>query len=233
MNPKHFTISHDNTRIQYGLNMLLRFDEYLLAQNLSERSLTHKLAEHFQTLFYEWDVDCEYNRNLGRPKEIIIDAKNILEQMANTLEGNKYLVNLFKKSDNVHETKKQMQDLEKQLRDPKLEYSEELDIIWFVLTLANNKTVKKTIYPDIIIHHRGTSDNNIVLEVKKTVNDNRKARAYDLIKLMTLVSSYDFKYKRGYFIDLPVGDDFVRFRQFSSSTIFSKGVYKIAPEYKF
>lgn len=231
MSPNPSISPYDNLRVQQGLEALLRFDGYLLAHNLSERTLTHKLAEHYQNLFHEWSVDCEYNRNLGAPKKIIIEPKEILRQMADTLESSGYLLD-FKLTDDGHVIKEQMKDLERQLRDPRLEYVEELDVVWFVLTLSNNKKVRKTIYPDIIIHHRGTGNNHIVLEAKKSVNTDRKARAYDFVKLMTLVSSSDFHYRRGYFIDLPVGKDFEKFKRFSSLTQFSQDVYKIMPEYK-
>lgn len=34
----------------------------MFAVDINERSLTHKLGEHLQRAFSEWDVDCEYNR---------------------------------------------------------------------------------------------------------------------------------------------------------------------------
>lgn len=196
-------------------------------------AITHKLGEHYQMLFNEWNVDCEYNRNLGGSKKIVIDAKEILRQMADKIESNEYFIELFRKIDDAHGIKEEMQDLERQLRDPsRLEYAEELDVVWFALTLSNNKTVKKTIYPDIIVHHRGTRNNHIVIEAKKSVNKDRKARAYDLAKLMTLVSSPDFDYRRGYFIDLPIYTDYAKFSRFTPSDSFAKRVYKIQPIYR-
>lgn len=227
MSSKSSIYPYDDVKILQGLNTLLRLDGYLLANNLSERSITHKLAEYYQDIFHEWNVDCEYNRNLGGPKEIT--AEEILKLMANQLESTKYLINLFEHTgDEIYE---QMRDLERQLRDPsRIKYNEEYDVVLFLLTLANNKKVLKRIYPDIIIHHRGTSDNNIVIEAKKTINNDRKERGYDLVKLITLVSSPRFNYKHGYFIDLPMKDDFVRFKQFSYPSEFSRRVYKIIPE---
>jgi len=231
MSPNLSISPYDDLCVQQGLKILLSSDGYLLANNLNERAVTHKLAEHYQKLFYEWNVDCEYNRNLGRSKKVIIDPKKILQQMADTLEGNGYFKELFQKAE-MPIKKEHMQDLEKQLRDPKrLEYLEDYYAV-FRLTLLNKKTVKKIIYPDIIIHHRGTRDNHIVLEAKKSINKDSKAKAYDLVKLVTLVSSADFKYKCGYFINLPVGKDFRRLKQFSAPTWFTKNVYKISPEYK-
>lgn len=224
---------YDDSRVYNGLVSLLIFDHYLLQMNLSERSITHKLAEHYQHLFHEWNVDCEYNRNLDGPKEILIDPRKILQAMANKLEESGYLLDM--KPVTLHDkaaVKLQMKELERQLRDKeRLEYSEELGIAWFILTLTNGRTIKKAILPDIIVHRRGTQNNHIIIEVKKSINTDIKDRAYDLIKLMTLVSSPEFKYERGYFIDIPVGDSFNRFKRFYPSKCFVKDVYKIEPSY--
>ncbi|HWY80068.1 MAG TPA: hypothetical protein VNW29_06960 [Candidatus Sulfotelmatobacter sp.] len=220
-------IDNDDIQIHNGLNTLIAQDGYLLANNLSERSTTHKLAEYYQHYFSEWNVDCEYNRNLGGPKKIFIDPKEILLQMADNLEKNGYLLQYLKDT-KVSNIKEQLIDLERQMRKPKLRYIKELDIVLFLLKLSDGNYKKMTIYPDIIIHHRGTTDNNIVIEAKKSINQDFKARAYDLVKLMTLVSSSDFHYNRGYFIDLPVKEDCKKFQGFAESKFFSKDVYEIA-----
>ncbi|MCL4546216.1 MAG: hypothetical protein M1576_00530, partial [Deltaproteobacteria bacterium] len=65
----------------------------------------------------------------------------------------------------------------------------------------------KSVFPDIIIHHRGTNDNFIVIEAKKTTNnceyDEEKLKAYKT----------DLKYKHAFFIKFPVAvkKDFVNF----------------------
>ena len=223
--------SYDNIKIKEGLNILLTLDWYLLANELNEPSITHKLAEHYQHLFHEWNVDCEYNLNLEEPKEIFFNTKKILQQMANALESNKYLLN-NREIDFEHTTMEQMKDLERQLRHPELEFAEELGVVYFILTLSDNNKVRKTIFPDIIIHQRGTTNNHIVIEAKKTTNTDVRARGYDLVKLINLVSSPDFHYRRGYFIDLPVGNDFSRFEKFLSPKEFNKGVYIIKPKWK-
>ncbi len=223
----------DTLRIKKGLDTLLTHDKHLLVHNVSERAITHKLAEHYQVFFHEWNVDCEYNRNLDGPKEIFINPKEILQKMANKLEDKGYLLDIKHAADfDADSIKKQMHDLEKQLRDPdRLEYLEELGIALFTLTLVNGEKIKKTIFPDIIIHRRGTQNNHIVIEAKKSINTDIKARAYDLIKLITLVSSPNFNYKRGYFIDIPVGADFAGFSKFLKPNLFEKDIYKIEPEY--
>jgi hypothetical protein len=72
-----------------------------------------------------------------------------------------------------------------------------------------------TVFPDIIIHHRGTADNFIVIEAKKTSNI-----ANDEQKLLTYKS--DLQYQFAAFIQFPVEnrleefsendfDDYIRF----------------------
>ncbi len=226
-------IEHD-LLVHRALDHLLESDHYLLANNLSERSITHKLAEHLQDLFTEWDVDCEFNTNLGEPKKIVIDPEEILRQMANKLEENGYLQKSRSEPNELNrdDFPEQMRDLERQLRDPsRIRRFEELDIVVFLLNLDRETVVEKTIFPDVIVHHRGTNDNHIVLEAKKTINVNRKARAYDIIKLMTMTSSHDFHYRRGYFIDLPVLEKFSITHGFLDSQLEYGKVYKIDPLY--
>lgn len=48
----------------------------MLKIDSSERSLTHKFAEHLQKEFKEWNVDCEYNRDQKNVKRSYINSKN-------------------------------------------------------------------------------------------------------------------------------------------------------------
>ncbi len=50
----------------------INLDIYLLQRDVNERSITHKLAEHLQRQFPEWNVDCEYNRDMDNPKRLRI-----------------------------------------------------------------------------------------------------------------------------------------------------------------
>jgi len=52
-----------NAALRQALDALLRDDERLLAIDVNERSLTHRLALHMMPLFDRWHVDCEYNRD--------------------------------------------------------------------------------------------------------------------------------------------------------------------------
>ena len=100
-------------RLRKCLEELVKTDRDLLDNDVNERSITHKLAEHIQREFRHWHVDCEYNRKGHVPK---------------TLEG-KYLESVY-----------------------------------------SNDTHARTVYPDIIIHHRETNENLVAIEVKKQTN---------------------------------------------------------------
>ncbi len=63
-----------------------------------------------------------------------------------------------------------------------------------------------SVYPDIIIHRRGTKDNFIVIEAKKTTtnnnnNDEEKLKAY----------KNDLKYRYAFFVEFPVKNNFSNF----------------------
>jgi 5S rRNA maturation endonuclease (ribonuclease M5) len=53
----------DLDKIKNAISQLLNADRILLDEDNSERSITHKLAEHLQCEFKDFDVDCEYNRD--------------------------------------------------------------------------------------------------------------------------------------------------------------------------
>lgn len=67
----------------------------------------------------------------------------------------------------------------------------------FIARVLNNGL---TVYPDIIIHRRGTTNNIVVIEAKKTSNnedDESKLKAY----------KQDINYKYAYFVQFPVNKD--------------------------
>ena len=66
-------------------------------------------------------------------------------------------------------------------------------------------TEAKTVFPDIIIHHRYTNDNLLIIEIKKS--NSNVDRIFDKNKLESfgkLYHSYDF----GLFLEFNVGKDF-------------------------
>ncbi|GAB4314094.1 MAG: hypothetical protein Kow0019_13670 [Methanobacteriaceae archaeon] len=61
----------------------------------------------------------------------------------------------------------------------------------------------KTVYPDIIIHHRNTRNNLLVIEIKKSTNtDNGKC---DIKKIRNFIKELNYKY--GIFINFKVGEE--------------------------
>ena len=80
---------YDFRKIEIGLNLLFNNDGFLLERDVSERAITHKLAEHLQKLFSNWDVDCEYNKNLNGKKYLNIEPEKLLREMADYLQKNK------------------------------------------------------------------------------------------------------------------------------------------------
>jgi len=59
--------------------LFLETDEFLLAAEANERSITHKFAEYLQNnLEDNWDVDCEYNRVGNDSKKIIAEINEII-----------------------------------------------------------------------------------------------------------------------------------------------------------
>jgi len=49
---------------------LVKNDFFLLQADVNERAVSHKLAEYLQGCFPGWHVDCEYNRDHDRKKEL-------------------------------------------------------------------------------------------------------------------------------------------------------------------
>ena len=70
--------------------------------------------------------------------------------------------------------------------------------------------VPLNIYPDIIIHKRGTNKlNTLIIELKKSTNNNRKSIQLDNLKLEAYTSQ-KLSYRFGAYIDLSVGVNFDR-----------------------
>ncbi len=201
------------TKMLRGLNILMKHDAYILINNVNERTITHKLAEYYQNIFPGWNVDCEYNRNLSGPKNIFINPIDFLKRMANFIEEHYGdTVNLLAEEniepEDIINLKQQLNNREQIL------YNDELDLIHFVLKLTNGTTRMMAIFPDIIIHHRGTINNYAVVEAKKSTNTDKLARLYDLVKIATLMDAKEYQYKYGFFVDIPCGGDVAKFKDF-------------------
>ena len=66
------TLECFNDALKIALDMLFYKDQYLIYNetnmHVSELSISHKLGHYLALLIDEYDVDCEYNRNLTDPK---------------------------------------------------------------------------------------------------------------------------------------------------------------------
>jgi len=60
----------EGERVFNAVQQLLDRDGFLLARDVNERSITHRLAMYLAEEFPAWDVDCEYNRDGHDPKEL-------------------------------------------------------------------------------------------------------------------------------------------------------------------
>lgn len=63
----------------------------------------------------------------------------------------------------------------------------------------------RTVYPDIIVHRRGTDENLLVIEVKKS--SSTRAPDVDRRKLEIMARREGLAYRHAAFLRLPVGDD--------------------------
>jgi len=81
--------------------------------------------------------------------------------------------------------------------------SKKLLFLLEVKEIRSDETKGTTVYPDIIIHHRGTKDNFIVIEAKKMTN---KFKDYDEKKLRGYISELNYQY--AFFIEFPVEKGF-------------------------
>ncbi|MCC3215543.1 MULTISPECIES: hypothetical protein [Chryseobacterium] len=142
-------------------NFLDSSDTWLLKNDLSEQSISHRIALHLDALFTKYNVDCEYNGDVDRDnnKKAITILKDDLKEFG-----------LLKDSE--------ASELEREL-------------------------TSRAVFPDIIIHKRGSNDSNLcIIEVKKSTST--VSYNYDFIKLKTYTSDqYDntLKYQLGIFLE--------------------------------
>ena len=69
--------------------------------------------------------------------------------------------------------------------------------------VASDDTFAQTVFPDVIIHRRGTDDNLIVIEIKKSSNPQSSDR--DFLKLNEFKKQLGYKY--AVFVKFSVGED--------------------------
>ena len=59
-----------HNKVNRSIDRLLENDCALLKIDANERTISHRLGLYLQLEFVEWNVDCEYNRNLDNPKRL-------------------------------------------------------------------------------------------------------------------------------------------------------------------
>ena len=148
-------------KIYIGIKMLFSNDYWLLINDLSEKSITHKLAEYLQILFTDYNVDCEYNGNIKSE-----NGRKMISILKEELERKNLL-----KANEINNT--------------------------------DDEIACRLVFPDIIIHKRGTNESNLcIIEVKKSTRD--IPFDYDEIKLKAYTTGKygnDLRYKLGLFIE--------------------------------
>ena len=72
--PPDPSVADIKRRVINAICTLYRHDLELLDLGVSERSVTHKLAEYLAVEFPSWRVDCEYNRHGHEIKRLRVDA---------------------------------------------------------------------------------------------------------------------------------------------------------------
>lgn len=140
-----------------ALSQFLKNDIYLLQHDISERSITHKLAEYLKAEFREFHTDCEYNGDIDNPgtfrKELGIDRDKMIELAVRKIDENDTY----------------------------------------------------NIYPDVIVHFRGSNDNNLlVIEVKKRKGGKKaeNEKEFDKVKLGKFTTKY--RYRLGIFLEFDI-----------------------------
>lgn len=200
--------------IAHAINKLMAQDSYLLMHNVNERSLTHKLGEYLQQSLAQFNVDCEYNRMLDRNgrvvrKTIILwEAMNTIRSKHSALRGER---------DNLSFDGRPVEDARGR-------------VSYFLQKTENGKERVLPIYPDIICHTRGSKRNLLVIEAKKSSNNDKAAKAFDLVKLMAMVEQLGYKY--GFYIDFPCGNAFVKQKSFDIQFIKYNDIADSYPVYK-
>lgn len=155
-----------NKLLRQALEMLLKTsDSWLLENDLSEQSISHRIAFHLEGLFTDYNIDCEYNGDIERQNN-----KKAISILKNELHYFGLLRN------------KEASDLEKEF-------------------------TTRAVFPDIIIHKRGTNEHNLcIIEVKKSTST--VPYDYDNIKLRSYTSDHydnNLIYHLGVFVEAVTG----------------------------
>lgn len=65
-----YSVEEIDKKLRISIEIFYKNDWVLIENNVSERSISHKLAEYLQVEFKDWNVDCEYNRKNNDIKKL-------------------------------------------------------------------------------------------------------------------------------------------------------------------
>jgi len=157
--------------LENTLDYLVQNDEFLLTNDVCEKSISHKIAVYLERFFQPDCVDVEYNR-LGseRKSKRIKNFKDFFE--SDWINHNKKLISeYYNLNDNNHEV-----------------FRTEIKKIY------NSNERNKRVFPDIIVHKRGEElENFLVLEIKR-IKEKPLKKLFDIIKLHFYKIALGYKY---------------------------------------
>lgn len=67
---KNYSFEEIEKSVKDALDKLYYNDRYLLEHDVNEQSITHRLAIYLEDVFFNYNVDCEYNRYGDDPKRL-------------------------------------------------------------------------------------------------------------------------------------------------------------------
>ena len=196
-------------RVLKAIETFFKLDSYLVKNNLHEVAITHRIAVYLDEIYSNYNVDCEWNKNLVQDKRIftktlLSDVEIIIKEWENNpsnLEGeDNELLNILRliRKELMNDGRPNTTTITDLSGDEMLAYSDQDE---------NGRIIIKNIRPDIVIHHRGTKQNIGVIEVKKNMSGGQSkykaAKHFDLIKLYALTSQPHLNYNFGIYIEIP------------------------------
>ncbi|MBS1953391.1 MAG: hypothetical protein JST89_04340 [Cyanobacteria bacterium SZAS-4] len=173
-------------KVEKSLTCLKKNDQIIVANQLWEPCLSHRLAVYLEHVFDAYHVDCEYNKrfedNVIEHKALSRDA---LMHWISTFDKEQ-ITEIFSRDDFDAAAKKAIENIsviDTDSQDPK-------------------KSDDRKLRPDIIIHQREIQENNLlVIENKWLRKENFAEVLLDLAKLSQLTNPDSaLKYRYGLFL---------------------------------
>lgn len=195
----------EHNKIREAIKIFFKNDCYLIDNDLHEQALSHMLGVYLGQAFPNYNVDCEWNKNLKRPKTINLqDLVQLIKEYVKNIKQEK----LFSEYETYQADS--IKILDSILDSSSNDFVEDSNKDFYLLVRFDEELKRvtgsginmiKSVRPDIIVHHRGTNDNLVVLEVKKKQNSKRYQllKLFDLTKLAAL--TLQLGYKSAYYIE--------------------------------